>query len=117
MFIDTSYLFASITYKYTFESTTTLYIWKYSIDMNNFKIHTSCYGYTECCGGTLSCSYTVGGETCICSHVTLLSTKDGQRRSGGGTTTVFVGVGIGCDGCYGTTDISLPLYTSYSEIR
>jgi hypothetical protein len=39
-----------------------------------------------------------------------------SRRCGGGTTTVFVGVGIGVDGCYGTTNISLPLYTSYSKI-
>jgi hypothetical protein len=43
----------------------------------------------------------------------MLYTKDGQRRCGGGTTTVFVSVGIGVDGCYGTTNISLPLYTSY----
>jgi hypothetical protein len=43
---------------------------------------------------TLSCSYTVGGETCVSSCITGCSTKDGQRRCGGGTTTVFVGVGI-----------------------
>ena len=34
---------------------------------------------------------------------------------GGGTTTVFVGVGIGVDGCYGTTNISLPVYVSYRQ--
>jgi hypothetical protein len=65
----------------------------------------------ECCGGTLSCSNTVGGETCVSSYITGCSIEDGQRRCGGGTTTVFGGAGV--DGCYGTTNISLPLYTSY----
>ena len=72
---------------------------------------TSCN--TECCGGTLSCSNAVGGETCVSSYITGCSIEDGQRWSGGGTTTVFVGVGIGSDGCYGTTNISLPLYIIY----
>ena len=64
----------------------------------------------------MSCSYTVGGETCVSSCITGCSTKDGQRRCGGGTTTVFVGVGIGSYGCYTTVDISLPLYTSYGKV-
>jgi hypothetical protein len=72
---------------------------------------TSCN--TECCGGTLSCSNAVGGETCVSSYITGCSIEDGQRRCGGSTTTVFVGVGIGSDGCYGTTNISLPLYIIY----
>jgi hypothetical protein len=41
-----------------------------------------------------------------------LNTKDGQRRGSGSTTTVFVGVGVG-DGCYGATNISLPIHVSY----
>ena len=55
---------------------------------------------TECCGGTLSCSNTIGGETCVSSYITGCSIEDGQRRCGGGTITVFVGIGV--DGCYGT---------------
>ena len=82
--------------------------------MTSFKIcvHTSCCRYAEC-SWALSCSTTVAAKTRICSCITLLNIKDGQRRIGGSTTTVFVGVGIGVDGCYGTTNISLPLYTSY----
>jgi hypothetical protein len=75
------------------------------------KTLTSCN--TECCGGTLSCSNAVGGETCVSSYITGCSIEDGQRWCGCSTTTVFVGVGIGSDGCYGTTNISLPLYIIY----
>ena len=68
---------------------------------------------TECSGGTLSCSYTVTSKTCVSSCITGWSTKDGQRRCGGGTTTVFVG--IGSDGCYGTTNISLKGHSTLNK--
>jgi hypothetical protein len=69
--------------------------------------------YNTCCGFTLSSPFTVTSKTCVSSCIAGCSIADGQRRCGGGTTTVFGDVGIGVYGCYGTTNISLPLYTSY----
>ena len=71
--------------------------------------------YNICCGFTLSSPFTVTSKTCVSSYITGCSIEDGQGRCGGGTTTVFAGVGIGVYGCYGTINISLPLYTSYRQ--
>jgi len=76
---------------------------------------TSCN--TECCGGTLSCSYTISSGTCVSSCITLCGTSYCKGRSVSGTTTIFIGVCRRRDGCYSTINITLPLNRGHWEIR